>query len=259
MTGYNEAQVELEHSSLTNRLISFGLSLSEARVYLYLLEKGTETGGSKIALGTKLHRQYVYLALPQLVKSGLVEEVPHGKQAKYKARNPHVVETIGRRQALEAGELARQLDRLSNVGNEQDFEVIQGKRAIQQYELLYANHVDTDDEECVIGGASKAFGELMGDALEEYLDVKSKKNIAVKYLGTSDERDFYQRYIGQFVNQEYRFMDKLPKGRTHMIIRKDNVSFYSFLNPPLVYVIKSKQIADNYRDFFNMIWEMGSA
>ena len=51
-------------------------------------------------------------------------------------------------------------------------------------------------------------------------------------------------------------MEKLPKGKTHMVICLDTVSFYSFLNPPLVYVVKSKEVAQNYKAFFMMLWEM---
>ncbi len=245
------------NKQLIARLTGFGLSSTEATIYVVLLEYGRELGGTKLALRTGLHRQYIYIALPKLIAQGLVEEIKKGKQAKYKARPPQVIETLGRRKAIEAGDLARELNQISNIGNEQEFEVLQGVRAIQEYELLYAEHAEAGEEECIIGGASNGFGELMGEALPEYLDIKEKKQIRVKYLGTPDERAFYQQYIGQFQNQEYRFMEKLPKGKTHMLVRKDSVSFYSFLNPPLVYVIKSKQIADNYRAFFNMLWEMG--
>lgn len=243
---------------LLEKLISFGFSQSEATIYLYLLKKGTEIGGSKIAIGTGLHRQYVYLALPRLLEEGLVEEVSFGKQSKYKARPPHILETIGRKKALEAGELASELNMISNVGNEQDFEVIQGKHALQEYELLCVSQAVVGEEEYIIGGASVAFGEIMGDALAEYLYLKQEKKIAVQYLGTEDERSFYQKYIGKFENQEYRFMEKLPKGKTHMIVRKDTVSFYSFLNPPLVYVVHSKEIAEHYRAFFEMLWGMSA-
>lgn len=256
MTEINAWDSNVSKSSLLEKLITFGFTAAEAQVYLYLLENGIKTGGSKIAIGAKLHRQYVYLALPRLIESGLVEEVPYGKHAKYLAKSPQVIEAIGRRKALAASELARQLNQISNVGNEQEFEVIQGKRAIQQYELLYTEQTDIGEEECVIGGASKAFGAVMDDYLDEYLDVKAKKKIVVKYLGTSDERAFYQKYIGQFANQEYRFMEKLPHGVAHMVIRKDTVSFFSFLNPPLIYVIKSPVVAKNYKDFFMMLWEM---
>lgn len=248
---------EKERNDLISKLIDFGLSSSEASIYLYLLQKGTETGGSKIALGTELHRQYIYNALPKLISLGLVEEVIHGKQAKYKASSPQIIEILGRKKAILAGDLAQELNLVSAVGNEQDFEVIQGKRAIQEYEFLYAQHVEKESQECIIGGSGNLYSELMDDVLPEYLEIKEKKNIRVKYLGTDDEREFYKKFAGKHKNQEYRFIKKLPKGKTHLVVREDSVAFYTFLNPPLVYVVKSKQIADNYRAFFEMLWEMG--
>lgn len=246
-----------ESSALLEKLVSFGFSQTEATIYLYLLKKGAETGGSKIAVGTGLHRQYIYLALPKLIQDGLVEEIAYGKQSKYKARTPQVIETLGRKKALEAGDLARELNLISSIGNEQDFEILQGKRAIQEYELQYALLSGMEEEECIIGGASSSYADLMDEVLDEYLDIKEKNKTGVKYLGTEDERPFYQKYIGQFDNQEYRFMKKLPKGKTHMLIRKDSVSFFTFLNPPLVYIVKSPVVADNYKQFFMMLWEMG--
>jgi sugar-specific transcriptional regulator TrmB len=248
----------VEKNPLIEKLVTFGFSRIEASIYMYLLQKGIETGGSKIALGAGFHRQYVYLALPKLVEQGLVEEIPHGKQSKYKARTPQVIETLGRKKALIAGDLARELNLISSIGNEQDFEVLQGKRAIQEYELQYANRADFEEEEYIIGGASSSYAELMDEVLDEYLLIKEKSKIRVKYLGTVDERPFYDDYIGKFENQEYRFMQKLPKGKTHMLIRKDSVSFFSFLNPPLVYIVKSTVIAENYKQFFMMLWEMAN-
>jgi sugar-specific transcriptional regulator TrmB len=242
---------------LIDRLISFGYSRPEAQVYLYLLERGSEAGGSKIAVGAGLHRQYVYLALPRLIEEGLVEEVSHGKQHKYMARPPSEIEKIGRRRALQAGDLARELNLVSALGNEQDFEVVQGARAIQSYEMQMLDELAEGAEECILGGASTAFASVMGDSLPEYLSVKNEKKIRVRYLGTESERAHYAQIIGKYPNQEFRFMPDLPQGKTHLLVRPESVAFYSFLTPPLIYVVKSKEIADHYRAFFDMLWKMG--
>ncbi len=249
--------IKTSNTILVEKLVDFGLSNSEARVYVTLLEYGKELGGSKLALLTHMPRQYIYIALPKLISQRLVEEIKKGKQAKYKARPPQVIETLGRRKAIEAGDLARELNQISNIGNEQEFEVLQGMRAIQQYERDLVTRADDTWECYIIGGASAGYSAIMGESLDEHLDEMRKKELSVKYLGSDDERPFYEEYIGKFANQEYRFLINLPKGVTHLVIRHDSVSFYTFLNPPLVYVIKSKQIADNYRAFFNMLWGMG--
>ncbi len=246
-------------NSLSQKLVAFGLSEAEAKVYVTLLEYGRELGGTKLALLTGLHRQYIYIALPKLLTQGLVEEITHGKQSRYRARSPQVIETLGRKRAIEAGELARELNAISNIGNEQEFEVIQGVRAIQQYEASLVSTADNTWECYIIGGATTGYSDVMGESLDEHLDEMRKKELSVRYLGSTDERPFYEKYVGTFKNQEYRFLAKLPKGVTHLVVRHDSVSFYTFLNPPLVYVVKSPVIAQNYKDFFMMLWEMGEA
>lgn len=243
-------------STHINKLINFGLTKNEAKIYVALLESGKELGGTKIALIGNIHRQYLYEALPCLLKLGLVQEVGNGNHKKYKAMPPAEIEKLGRKRALESSDLAKELNTISNIGNEQDFEVLQGKKAIQEYELQYAFHAKEDSYEYIIGGASDLFTAVMGDALEEYLETKTAKRIGVKYIGTLDEEISYTKYIGIYENQQYRFMQNLPKGKTHMVIREDTVSFFSFLNPPLVYIVKSSEIAQNYRNFFMMLWEM---
>ena len=112
------------------------------------------------------------------------------------------------------------------------------------------------DSEYIIGGASDGFTRIMGAALNRYLNEKKKKGVRVQYLGSPNEKELYRKYIGQYTNQEYRFMEKLPRGIAHMVVRHDSVSFYTFLNPPLIYIVKSEAVAKNYEQFFLMLWNL---
>lgn len=239
------------------RLLALGLTNTEASIYLHLLEAGKEVGGSNIAIGLKMHRQYVYKALPQLIKLGLVSEIPKGKQNKYKAESPIAVEKHGRKQAVSATELARDLESISNVGNEQEFEVIQGERAMVAFEMDYIMTVPQNTEEYIIGGASGGFVSVMGDELHEYLTLKEEKYIQVKYLGTENEIAEFYKTKHSFQNQTHRFLKKMPDGNANMVIRQNEVCFYSFAQPPHVYVVKSKAVAEHYKKFFEVLWEMG--
>jgi sugar-specific transcriptional regulator TrmB len=86
-----------EEQPLIDQLAAWGLSRAEAEVYVYLLQKAAPSGGSKIAIGTGLHRQYVYVALEKLINTGLVEAVSFGKHKKYKARSPLEIDKITRK------------------------------------------------------------------------------------------------------------------------------------------------------------------
>lgn len=244
---------------ILKQLTSFGFTDNESILYIYLLQKGKESGGSKIALGTGLHRQYVYIALEKLLKLNLVEAVVHGKQKKYKARPPNELEKISKKRMLETSDLVLELNKMSTIGYEQDFEVLQGVEAIQQYEIDYAYECIAEEEEFIIGGHSEGFSNLMGEFLDEYLHEKNKKRIKVFYLGNEKERTLYQEYIGVLPNQQYRFMQELPQGVAHMVIRNKSVLFFSFLNPPLLYIIKSPVVAENYKQFFMMLWNMAKS
>lgn len=243
------------HGHSLEMLKDFGLSSNEALVYIYLLERGAETGGSKIAIGTKLHRQYVYISISGLTSLGLVEAVSYGKQKKYKAVAPSQIEKIAKKKVFEAESLVKELNTFSTVGHEQDFEVIQGREAIKSYEIEYVLEEEAGQNEYIIGGNSAGFADLMGDILDEYLRIKDKKGIKVFYLGSTKEKMFYESYKKQ-KNFQQKFVDTLPSGVVHMVIRKNAVLFFSFMNPPLLYVIKSPVVAENYKDFFMMLWNM---
>ena len=242
-----------ENQALIDSLAAWGLSKVEAEVYVYLLQKVGESGGSKIALGAGLHRQYVYIALERLISLGLVEAVAVGKHKKYKARPPLEIEKITRKRSIEANDLVHELDKISAIHNDQDFEVLQGAKQIQQFEMDYAENAEPGDEEYIIGGNSKGFETVMDDLLDEYTNIKDVKHMRVLYLGGgSAETERYQAQKSFIA----RTLPGLPQEKTHMAIHKNAVLFYSFLTPPLVYVIKSPIIAEDYKRFFMMLWNM---
>jgi len=242
-----------EEQPLIDQLAAWGLSRAEAEVYVYLLQKTSESGGSKIAIGTGLHRQYVYIALEKLMGAGLVETVPSGKHKKYKARSPLEIEKITRKKSIAANDLVHELNKISAIHNDQDFEVLQGAKQIQQYEMDYAENAQPGDEEYIIGSNPHGFEEVMGDLLDEYTGIKDGKQMRVLYIGGNSAET--ERYRGQ-KSFTARILPGFPQGETHTVIRKDTVLFFSFLTPPLVYVIKSETVARDYKQFFMMLWNM---
>jgi len=242
-----------KHQRAVSLLTDFGLSSNEAAVYTCLLERGVPTGGSNIAYATGLHRQYVYTSLKKLSKQGLIETVSRGHHNQYKALAPTQIKKIAQRRLLDADETVRELNTFSAVGHEQDFDVLQGEREIQQYEMDYVRRVAENEEEYIIGGNVNGFEQVMGDVLDEYTGIKDKKHMKVMYVGSKNCE--VERYRKQ-ASFSPRFLKNFPQGQTHVVVRKDTVHFFSFLTPPLVYVIKSRVVAKDYKHFFMMLWDM---
>lgn len=237
-------------------LESFGLSENEARVYLYLLERGVEVGGSKVAFGAGLHRQYVYTALPNLLSLGLVEEVPRGKQSKYRAKPPTQLEKIAKRRTLEASDLAEQLKKISKVGYEQDFEVIVGEAAYRKYEVERAKGMKEGEKQYIISSSVDEYLEVMGDTYAyEYVPILEAKKIETFYVAPEAKRDRRSK-VDTRQHFEVRILPTLKAGVVSTMVQGENVVLYVHVNPVSIYVIKSAKVAESYKDFFLTLWEM---
>lgn len=249
-------RVKEEFSPLMKELISFGLSENEAKIYLFLLEKGAATGGTKVASGTNIHRQYVYLVLPKLITLGLIEEVAQGKRAKYMALSPTGLERIARQKVYATESLISNLNKVSKIGYEQESEVIVGQQGIVRHELDFLKETRKGEQQFILGGNAQGFIDAMGDSYEEMIRLDRLKEIQTMYIGSKVDENAQKAHVNRRGNFKTRYLGKMPEGITHIVVRRDRVVFYSFLNPPTLHVIKSPVVAENFKQFFMMLWEM---
>ncbi len=245
-----------------------GLTENDGKVYLFLLERGTEFGGSKIALRLGMHRQYVHNSLQKLLQMELVEELSacvhpaklqrSGTRKVYKALPPQQLSRIAKAQLASAEQVVRELDAISSVGAEQDFEVYRGRRQVIAFEESLVASLKDDETQYIIGGGSEVFVNFFGDEYEPISEIAHKKGLKTLYVGTPSERSWLAgRVAGVFHESfETRYLDTLPATIVQTVIRFDTVTLYTFGNPPQVYFLKSKTVADDYKKFFFMLWDM---
>ena len=239
-------------SPYLKKLIELGFSKAEALVYIYLLERGTKTGVAKIALGTKIHRQQVYITIPTLLEAGLVEENKEGKVAKFKARPPQHLERVIRRKMIMAEDLAQELQKISKVGNEQDFEVIVGEQGLRNYELQRSATLPKGSSQYIIGVKSDRYMYMMEDIHDEYSKNLTERDIKTYYLGGEAAPAIYNSIAYHF---ERRTLPNLKLQYMSMVISEGRVAFYGNVDPVSIYTIYSEKIAQDYKDFFMMLWD----
>lgn len=242
-----------EESPYIEKLASLGFSRAEALIYVYLLEKGREAGVSKIATGASMHRQQVYMTIPLLLEAGIVEEVHEGSVAKYKARPPQHLERVARRNMVLAENLAQELQKISKIGNEQDFEVIVGEQAFRNYELQRSSQLPEGSSQYIIGVSSDRYMYVMQDVHDEYAQNLKDRNIKTYYLGGEAAPEIYNMISYHF---ERRTLQKLKLQYMSMVISSGRIAFYGNLDPISVYAIYSEKIEEDYKQFFMMLWEM---
>ncbi len=246
---------KLENPHIEN-LLSLGFSKAEAHIYVYLLERGVEVGVSKIAAGTSMHRQQVYMTIPLLLQKGVIEEVVEGKVAKYQARPPYTLERVMRKKMVAAEDIAEELQKISKVGHEQEFEMFVGEKAIRDYQLEFVEKAEEGETQYIIGGSVPEFIALIGDSYPDMLKEQEKKNFTTYYLGHQGEGVATMPYKQSQVTFNERLLPGIPQKMPQFTIRRNTVELYSFFNPPMLYVIKSKEVSQKFKEFFMTFWDM---
>lgn len=244
------------NAELALLLEPFGLTDNDARVYIFLLERGQPFGGSKIAGRLELHRQYVHNSLQKLLTLGLIEEIPSGARTQYKALPPQYLTHLAKRKLESAEHVARELSHISAIGAEQDFEVYRGTRQILDFEERFVQSLPENVTQYIIGGNCEAFMGFFGERYEENSRIAEGRGLRSKFIAAPVDIPYMQRAQAVLSQFEYKVLDTLPKTVASTVVRFDTVTFYSFANPALLYIIKSKAVAEDYKKFFDMLWNM---
>jgi len=235
-------------------LKSAGLTDTDTAVYVFLLERGSSFGGSKIAQFLHIHRQYVYNSIEKLKRLQLVEQLGTEPRPKFRALPPQQLTHLARKNLQATETLVRRLNAVSAISATQDFEIYRGEQQIFDFEESVVCELEMNETHYSIGGGSEAFIKFFGDRYEELCSTARQKSLHTKYIGCEEEREWLEyanRVVGNF---EYKILVDMPKTSVQTVVRKDSVTFYSFGIPPLVYVIKSQTVRQDYKKFFDMLW-----
>jgi sugar-specific transcriptional regulator TrmB len=240
-----------ERSPYLEKLASLGFSKAESLVYIYLLERGSKTGVSKIAIGTKIHRQQIYLTIPSLLEAGLLEEIKEGKITKYKARPPQHLERVARKKMVVAEDLALELQKISKIGNEQDFEVVVGEQGFRNYEVQRSMTLPNGSSQYIIGVQSDRYLHIIEDIQDEYSQNLTERGIKTYYIGGEEAPAIYNSITYHF---ERRTLQNLKLQYMSIVISEGRIAFYGNVDPVSIYTIHSEKIAEDYKQFFMLLW-----
>ncbi len=254
--GKKKEKVVEKHAELISKLESLGFSGNESKIYIYLLLRGESVLGSKIALMTGIHRQYTYVTLHKLINLGLVVKIQIGVHGKYKANPPSSIEKIARKKLDVAGQVAAELSKISTLDHEQEFEIIVGEKGIREYQMEFVRKAEKGETQYIIGGSAREFIAVMEDDYVEMLKIQEQKEFETYYLGKKTEGPNVSAYGTSKVKFHAMLLEKMPEKLPQFTVRRNTVELYSFFNPPMLYVIKSKEVAEKFKDFFMMLWEM---
>lgn len=243
--------------NLLDNLKVLGLSAKEALVYVDLLGKLNPVGSSKIVRSTGLHGQFVYNALYSLEEKGLAKHSIIRGRKKFEATNPIRVSNLIEEKRLIAEKTVDLLKALVKKPTIQEFEVYQGEDDYIQHQLETLSKMSEGGEILII---STDWGELFTqkrpDFFQKYERIRKQKNVTVRFILNEGLQEVAQKAKINRSGVEFRF---LPEHQSYsgICVFEDSIDFYLMGEPITVFAFKNPKIAQGYRNFFEVLWNLG--
>ncbi|MBI5065468.1 hypothetical protein HZA97_04460 [Candidatus Woesearchaeota archaeon] len=237
-------------------LKTLGLSERESRVYLALLDLGPTTT-SKIIRKTGIASSKIYDVLEKLEHKGLVTHIIEKGKKKFHPTNPEKLFDLIKEKESAINEALPTLKLMfEKTAEEVNAEIYKDKEGlkhvlegiIKEKKTLYAMGTG--------GQASIVLPYFMPHFYKKAKDNKIK----IKVLSIDNEKTRKQakELTKEFNNMQFKFLPKQMRDLMIMLIYGDKVVIMpltpSIESVPLAILVKSKESADSYVEYFEWAW-----
>jgi sugar-specific transcriptional regulator TrmB len=244
-------------------LTKIGLTDSEKKVYLALLESGDSTRG-QLVNKSKVAGSKIYDLLNKLQEKGLVSIYIKDKIKHFKSTNPNQILNYIEDKKNEFINLEKEaktiipalLNSFNSSKEEQEVQLITGLKGLQiifreQLEILKSG------ESCYVIGGTKGIDEEVVQAFFEKIHLmREQKGIKTKML--------YNLRQKTTVEKAYSSKNKFPLTTARYIEHSSPVAINIYKDLTIIIVfgkqitsiyIKSQEIADSFMSYFNILWK----
>ncbi|MBS3083691.1 hypothetical protein J4423_02705 [Candidatus Pacearchaeota archaeon] len=245
-------------------LNEIGLSESEKNVYLALLDLGDSTRGD-IVNKSKVAGSKVYELLQKLQNKGLVSIYLKDGIKHFKPTNPsqilnYIEEKKSKILGMEndANSILPQLMlRFNSSKKEQEVELLSGLRGL---EVIFREQVEMmkkGDTCYVIGGTRGSDEEIVQGFFEKIHVMRQEKGIKTKMLFNEVQRKSTKELYSQkkYSGTETRYLEHTSPVAIN--VYKDRTVIIIFGNEITSIYIKSRDVAQSFLEYFNMLWSIG--
>jgi HTH-type transcriptional regulator, sugar sensing transcriptional regulator len=238
--------MQLTHIMLKKeQLTNLGLSLTEAEVYLILLQEGTIQAGL-ISKKTKNNRTTVYQVLEKLVSKGLVSYVNRGKIKVFQATSAKRIVALQKEKVQLAEELLPQLESITKPA-EEEVVVYKGRKGIR---TIMQSILEC--KEYISFGSAGEFLEIMQHDFLLFQKEKRKRKIKSRViLGKSSKKK-------QIVTESYakfKFIEDRYMTPTTTWVFENKVAIIMWSKNPLATLVQSETLAKSYHSYFELLWK----
>ncbi len=232
-------------------LEKFGFSKNEAKVYLALIDIGSNSA-VKISNTSKVHRTNVYDALERLIKKGFVKYVLVGSTKIYEAADPVRIMNELKQREKEFGDMLPSLSaKYAATENKSIASIHRNAASIRSWLSRFLKL----KKPLLVYGLPKVTPELLGPWLNHFHKERIKEKIEMLhiYAGGAGERI---KFLNKMDYTEARSLP--PEFDTPVSTQTcgDHVLIIHWQKDPLIIHIQDKNVADSYAKQFRFLWKI---
>ena len=226
------------------KLKEAGMTGNEAKVYLELCEKGS-LSANQIAKNLDMDRTLTYTILNHLITKGQVNYIVKENKKFFSCSNPeNLLNSVKAKEAL-IQDLVDELKKLKvRKQEETEIDVYEGKEGIRNLmrEMTKVKHIDA------FGATGRAYDLLFeSPALGKEAE---KKKVTMRILTNKKHKG---KEFFKFKNIRVKFLDVESEATTSIF--GDCIAIHLIKDKPIVIIIKNKDIANSYRNYFEWMWK----
>ena len=232
-----------------------GLAGNEIKVYLALLDLGSALAG-EITKKSGVNRTNVYDALDKLIEKGLVSYVIKANRKCFEAASPERIikylnekeEEIKRKRELVNSVLTDLETRRKLTKEPQEATIYKGRKGLKSV----AEDVLRTKKGLLAFGAEGKFVEIVTHYAEQWHMRRGTLKIPVKII--YNEKIRAKKSKAKFPILQMRFNSNVYDTPATTWIYGDKIAIIVWSDQPIATLIRSKDVADSYRQFFNILW-----
>lgn len=228
----------------TKILEEAGLTSTESKVYLALLDLGYSKAGL-LTRKSGVHRRNVYDALEMLIQKGLVSYIKENNIRVYSAINPERLNEIIKERENNINSILPELQaRFNGIKSKGETIFFRGKQALKS---LFDDQIKENKEVLVLGACPFA-KDIVKYYFPKYDRERISKKIKMKAL-------FTKKIDYKIPLSEIKYLPSSYDSPSATNIYGNKVAIILWTEEPFAILINQKEIADSYRNYFELMWK----
>jgi sugar-specific transcriptional regulator TrmB len=230
---------------MIEELKSAGLTDNEAKIYLALLETGPTLAG-RISRKTGLHRRTVYDTTEMLIKKGLIGYILQNHRRLFSAVNPdRILGILQEKQNILLPVVTELKERFGKTKEKEETNFYKGKEGIKTVFEDQLNY-----SEILILGASARVYDVLPFYVHWYEKKRKSKKVRARII--TQDKNFKVKGFA-----DVRYLPEKYSNPLSVNVYGDNVAIFLWQKEtPFAIVIQNKDIAEGYRNYFELMWKI---